>query len=193
MNFTCLLLDSLMSILIRYSYTLLFSLFHYFLYIVNPLLCTPALTQPHTITLALASLDQSHLFDGHMFYKSHVLFLFLVSPMCTLPRSDQSRTLTLHSQALSIASLWMSLMLSFLLTICIQLACIYLSTHTIYPYKFPPEFRISTYTLHRTAFASHHFASYHTALQSHHLYHTPHLEMIPYPQIAPSEPHRIYT
>ena len=99
------------------SYTLLFSLFLYFLYIVNPPLCAPTLMRLHTITLT--SSDLSCLFDGHMFYDSHVLLLFLVSPMCALPQSDQSWALTLHSQALTIASLRMSLMLTFLLTICI--------------------------------------------------------------------------
>ena len=53
-------------------YTLLFLLFHYFLYIINPPLCTPALTWPHTIALALTSLDWSRLFDGHMIYDSHI-------------------------------------------------------------------------------------------------------------------------
>ena len=103
------------------SYTLLFLLFLYFLYIVDPPLCTPALMQLHTITLALISLDQSRLFDGYMFYDSHVLFLFLVTPTCTLPQSNQSQTLALHGQALTIASLWMSLMPTFLFAICINL------------------------------------------------------------------------
>ena len=55
-------------------------------------------------------------------------------------------------------------------------------SHTqFHPYKFPPEFKLSTYTSHRTAFTLYHFAFYCTALQSHCLYPTPHLEMIPYP------------
>ena len=74
---------------------------------------------PCTNAITLALSDKSHLFDGHMFSNSHVLFLFLVSPMCTLPWSNQSWALTLCGQALSIALLQMSLMLSFLLTICI--------------------------------------------------------------------------
>ena len=81
------------------SYTLLFSLFHYFLYITDPPLQTP-LTRPHTITLA--SSDQPCLFDGHMFYDSHVLFLFSVAPTCALLWSNQSQILTLCSQALTI-------------------------------------------------------------------------------------------
>ena len=38
------------------------------------------------------------------------------------------------------------------------------------PYEFPPGFRLSTYTSHCIAFASHHFTLHHTASQSHHLY-----------------------
>ena len=129
------------------SYTLLFLLFHYFLYIVNLPLCTPTPMWLHAI--ALTSSDWSCLFDGHMFYDSHVSFLFLVSPTCTLPWSDQSWALAPHGQALTIASLWINLMLSFLLTIHISLTCIYLSRQTIYPYKFPPELRFSTYISHR--------------------------------------------
>ena len=98
-----------------HSYTLLFLIFHYILYIVNPPLCTPALMWPHVITLTLASLDQPHLFDGHMLYNSHGLFI--VAPMCTLPWPNQSKILALCGQALTIALLWMSLMLTFLFTI----------------------------------------------------------------------------
>ena len=54
------------------SYTLLFSLFLHFPYIANPPLHTSAPTRPHAIALALAPLDQSRLFDGHMTYDSHV-------------------------------------------------------------------------------------------------------------------------
>ena len=52
------------------SYTLLFSLFLHFLYIIDPPLCTSAPMQPHTIMLTPS--DQSRLFDGHMTYDSHV-------------------------------------------------------------------------------------------------------------------------
>ena len=57
--------------------------------------CTNITTCDHT-TITLASLDWSHLFDGYMFYDSHVLFLFLVAPTCALLWSDQSWTLALH-------------------------------------------------------------------------------------------------
>ena len=50
-----------------HSYTLLFSLFHYFLYIIDPPLCTPIPTQLHTISLALAYLMDT-CFMIHMFY-----------------------------------------------------------------------------------------------------------------------------
>ena len=43
----------------------------------------------------------------------------LSSPMCTLLWPDQSWILMLHSQALTIALLWMSLVPAFLFTICI--------------------------------------------------------------------------
>ena len=77
------------------SYTLLFLLFHYFLYIADPPLCTPCQcdctrcdhTHLHT-TLTFASSDQPHLFDGQMFYNSHALFPFLVAqhvPSCAWP------------------------------------------------------------------------------------------------------------
>ena len=79
-----------------------------------------ATTHNHTCTcttIALTSYDQSHLFDGHMFYDSHILFLFLVSTMCAFLWSNQSWTLTPCSQALTIALLWMSLMLAILFAI----------------------------------------------------------------------------
>ena len=48
---------------------------------------------------------------------THVLLIFLVILMCTFLQSDQSWALALCSQALTIASLSMSLMLSFLFAI----------------------------------------------------------------------------
>ena len=55
-----------------HSYTLLFSLFLRFPYIIDLPLRTSAPMRPHTIALTLTSSDQSHLFDGHMTYDSHV-------------------------------------------------------------------------------------------------------------------------
>ena len=83
-----------------------------------PLHCQSTTMHPHT---NMTTRDCTCLVDGHMFYNSHLLFLFLVSPMCALPWSNQSWTLALHGQALTIASLWMSLMLTFLFAICINL------------------------------------------------------------------------
>ena len=64
------------------SYTLLFLLFFYFLYIFNPPLCTPTLMQMHVIALALTSSNRSCLFDGHMFYDSHVLLTCALPLIC---------------------------------------------------------------------------------------------------------------
>ena len=93
----------------------------------------------------------------------------LSSPTCALLQPNQSWILMPHGQALTIASLQMSLILAFLFAICIKLAHIYLLTHNCL-YEFPPEFRLSTYTSPHITFALHHFASHHTASQSHHLY-----------------------
>ena len=94
-----------------HSYTLLFSLFLHFLYIVNPPLCTSALTRLHVIALTLASLDQSHLFDGHMIYDSHV-FTSILSISNMPPPTVQPITSLCTTQ--SGTSLRMSLMLTFL-------------------------------------------------------------------------------
>ena len=180
-----------------HSYTLLFLLFHHFLYIVNPPLCTPALMWPHTITLALASSDWSCLFDGHMVYDSHVFTSILsisnvhpptVWPIMS-PHTLQSGTFYSfasdepYAPFLICHSYW---------------TCLYLPFTPIEQphnclYQFPPELRISTYALYCLALILHHFALHCTALELHCLYPTPHLEMIPCPQITPSEPHRIYT
>ena len=105
--------NAVMSLLIRYihipfyfhcSFTSSVSLIHHYV------------LQLHTITLTLASLDRSWLFDGYMIYDSHVFTSILsISNMrppvvwpITSPRSTQSGT-----------SLQMSLMLTFLFSICI--------------------------------------------------------------------------
>ena len=156
---------ALMSLLIRYahipfyfpfSFTSFTSLIHHYT------------LRPHMTVLALAwhlhSLhwtDLTYLMDTwfmiHMF-----LLLFLVSPTCTLPWSDQSRALTLCSQALTIASLWMSLMLSLLLPSVFNLPVFTFCSDRRAPtnclYEFPPELRFGTYTLHRLTLILHHFA-----------------------------------
>ena len=51
------------------------------------------------------------------------------------------------------------------------LTCLYLPFKTENcPYKFPPEFRLSTYTSPHITFTLHHFTLHHTASQSHCLY-----------------------
>ena len=56
-----------------HSYTLLFSLFLYFLYIINPPLCT----------LTACDHARTRLFDGHMIYDSHVFTSILsISNVC---------------------------------------------------------------------------------------------------------------
>ena len=115
------------------------------------------------------------------------LLLFLVSPMCPLPWSDQSRALAPSGQALSI-----TLPYACFLVYHSYLTCLYLPfSQTEEPhnclYQFPPELRFSTYASHRLAPILHHFTSHRTASQSHCLYPTAHLEMIPCPQIAPPQ------
>ena len=89
-----------------HSYTLLFSLFHHFLYFADPPLCTSAPTQLHTIALALTPLDQSRLFDGHMTYDSHVFTSILsvsnVPPPAVWPitSSHTTRSGTFYNFAL---------------------------------------------------------------------------------------------
>ena len=147
--------------------------------------------QPHVITLTLARHSHSlHLtnltylmdtcFTIHMF-----LLLFLVSPTCALLQSH-----TPCGQALSIALLWMSLMLSLLLLFIFNLPVFtfrYTQAPTNCLYEFPPELRFSTYVSHCLALILHCFALHCTASQSHCLYPPPHLEMIPCPQITPPQ------
>ena len=88
------------------SYTLLFSLFHYFRYIADPPLCTPAdvttcvcVCTHLCMTLAFASSDQPCLFDGHMMYNSHALFPFLVAqhaPSCGPTNHESSHCVVRH-------------------------------------------------------------------------------------------------
>ena len=166
------------------SYTLQYSLFLHFLYIVNPPLHTS--TPMWSCSHLLHRTDLAYLMDTWFMIHMYLL-LFLVSPTCTLPQSDQSWALALRSQALHFGWALCSLLLLFIFNLPVF---IFRSTEEPenYPYEFPPELRFSTYTSHHLTLISHR-----TASQSHCLYPTPHLEMIPYPQIAPSEPHRIYT
>ena len=118
------------------------------------------------------------------------LLLFLVSPTYPLLQSDQSQALTPCGQALSI-----TLPYAHFLVFHSYLTCLYLpftgniireEPHNCL-YKFPPELRFSTYTLHHLALISHYFASHRTAKIPPSLLATLHLETIPCPQIAPPQ------
>ena len=139
------------------------------------------------MTITLASLDRSRLFDGHMTYDS---LLFLVSPTCPLLWSDQSQALAPCGQALSITSPY-----AHFLVVHSYLTCLYLpfsqniitEALTNCLYESPPELRFSTYTSHRLALISHYSTSHRTAMIPLSLLATIHLETIPYPQIAPPQ------
>ena len=177
-----------------HSYTLLFSLFHYFLYIINPPLhtpCTDATACNHTcthMTITLTSLDQS----------MDTCFISILSIPNVHPPMVQPITSPHTTQPGTFYSFTSDEPYVCFLVCHSYLTCLYLpfapeKNHTIYPYEFPPDFKLSTCASHSITFASHHFALHHTAFKSHCLYLPPHLEMIPYPQITPSEPHRTYT
>ena len=183
-----------MSLVIRYTHI---PFYFHFSFTSSTLLIHHYTLWLHAIVLALASLDQSCLFDGHMIHDSHV-FTSILSISNMHPPAVQPIT--------SPHTAWSGTFYSFasdepyahFLVYHSYLTCLYLPftqrrAPANYLYKFPPEFRFSTYTSHHTTFTSHHFASHHIASHLHHPYHLPHLETIPYPQIAPSEPHRIYT
>ena len=115
-------------------YTHLFSLFHYFLYTADHHYA-PLLMQPHTWHDQMRC---DHMRLHLLVHNAHLCFIrpaLLIwwtdvlrftcfisipsSPTCALPQPDKSQILALHGQALSIASFQMSLVLTFLLTICI--------------------------------------------------------------------------
>ena len=155
--------------------------------------------QLHVIALAPAqqshSLHQTNLtylmdtwFMIHMF-----ILIFLVSPTCALPRSDQSWALALRGQALCFR--WALCSLScFPFVFNLPVFTFHLHHHqrraTQSPIWVSPRIEILHLCL---APSCTYLALHHTALQSHCLYPTPHLETIHCPQITPSEPHRIYT
>ena len=171
-----------------HSYTLLFSLFHYFLYIIDPPLHTPTLD--HTCTHFIGPISLT-LWTHVLWFTCFISILSIpnVCPPTVWPIMNPRTT-----QSCTFYSFTLDEPYALFLVDHSYLTCMYLPFRTEnHPYKFPPEFRFSTYTSHRTASAPHHFTLHHTALQLHCLYLTPHLETIPYPQIAPSEPHRIYT
>ena len=165
------------------SYTLLFSLFLRFLYIINPPLCTSALMQSHS----LHQTDLAYLMDTWFMIHMYLL-LFLVSPMCPLLQSDQSWALTLHGQALSI-----TLPYAHFLVYHLYLTCLYFTfrrtssekSHTLAYTSFPQNWDLAL--MPHLALISHYFASHHTATIPPSLLATLHLETIPCPQIAPPQ------
>ena len=151
---------------------------------------------------SLHQTDLTYLIDT-WFMIHNFWLLFLVSPTCALLRSDQSQALALRGQALHFG--WALCSLSYLPFV-FNLPVFYLSlrtssqnsqriTHTSFPQNWDLALMPCTisHLSHTISHLSHHFTSHCTALQSHCLYPTPHLEMIPCPQITPSEPHRMYT
>ena len=176
------------------SYTLLFLLFLCFLYIDDPPLCTSAPTacdHSHAhMTITLTSLDRSRLFDGHMTYDSHVFTSILsisnVPPPAVQPitSSCTTRSGTFYSCALCSLSCFP---FAFNLPVfTFHQKSIREEPHTCL-YQFPSELRFSTYTSHHLLLISHYFASHCTAMIPPSLLATTHLEMIPYPQIAPPQ------
>ena len=134
--------------------------------------------------LTFTALDHPCLFDGHMIYDSHVYsspFSYLMHPPTAQPITNHCATwpgtyysFTLYEPCACF------LVFHFLLT------CLYVHfTLEICIHKFPPVFRFS-------AFTSPHPILHHLTVPLS-LPVSPHPEMIPYPQIVPSEPHRIYT
>ena len=175
-------------------YTPLFLLFHYFLHIADPLLHTPPTQPPMWLLmcdmLTFTSPDWPCLFDGCMIYDSHVYsspFSYLMHPPVARPIMNHHATWsgTYYSFALDEPC-------ACFLVYHLYLTCLYLPfapENCIY--KFPQVCRFSAFTSPCLTFTSSHFASHHlTILLS--LPVTPHLETIPYPQITPSESHRIY-
>ena len=148
------------------------------------------LQSPACDVLTFASLDQPHLFDGHMMYDSHVYsspFSYFMCPTVAQPIMNHctAGSGTYYSFASDEPC-------AHFIVYHLYLTCLYLPfapENCIY--KFPQVCRFSAFTSPRLTITSSHFASHHlTILLS--LPVTPHLETIPYPQIASSEPHRIY-
>ena len=152
-----------------------------------------ATTRDHThtrMTIALTSLDQSCVFDGHMTYNSYVFTSILsvsnVPPPAVQPITSSRTTWsgTFYNFALCSHS---CLPFIFNLPVFIFAWKIITEAPTNCLYESPPKLRFNTYTLHRLALISHYFASHHTATIPPSLLATIHLETIPYPQITPPQ------
>ena len=174
-----------MSLLIRYTHIPFYFRFSFTFSTLSIHHYAPLLQHNHThtcMTFALASSDWSHLFDGHMIYDSHV---------CASSHGPTNHEPSHHMVRYFPSDEPYALFPVFHL----YLTCLYLPFSQIiireeptnHLYQFPLELRFSTYTLHHLALISHHFASHHTASQSHFLYPTAHLETMPFPQIAPPQ------
>ena len=140
-------------------------------------------TRAHT-TIALAPLDRSRLFDGHMTYDSHVFASILsvsnVPPPAVQPitSSHTAWSGTFYNFALCSHSC-----LPFVFNLPVFTFCSEEEPPNCL-YQFPSELRF----LHlRFTLILHYFASHHTATIPPSLLATIHLETIPYPQIAPPQ------
>ena len=135
------------------------------------------------MTIALALLDRSRLFDGHMTYDSHVFTSILsvsnVPPPAVRPimSSRTARSGTFYSFAICSHSC-----LPFVFNLPVftfQKKNIITKALTNCLYESPPELRFRTIL--------HYFASHRTATIPPSLLATIHLETIPYPQIIPPQ------
>ena len=88
------------------------------------------------MTIALASSDRSHLFDGHMTYDSHV-FTSILSVSNVPPPADQSQVLALRGQALFI-----TLPYAHFLVFHLYLTCLYLPFARKHHYQSPNQLPI---------------------------------------------------
>ena len=116
-------LKPLMSLLIRYSHIPFY--FHFSITFSTWLIhhYAPPLTWLHAFT-SIHDTCLRFIRPALLIWWTDVLWFtcfisILICPMCTLPWPNQSQILTLCGQALTMASLQMSLMLAFLFTICI--------------------------------------------------------------------------
>ena len=159
------------------SDTLLFSLFHYSLYIADPPLHTPTPIQPHTITLTLTYLMDTCF---NSFLSSPNVHPPTVQPIMN-PCITQSGTYYSFASDEPYAHF---------LVDHLYLTYLYLPFDTENsPHKFPPEFRLSDYTSHCIALTLHQVTLHCTALKSHCLYSLHHTwrQSLP-PRLHPQSP-----
>ena len=152
-------------------------------------------------TIALASLDQSHLFDGHMTYNSHVFISILsVSNMPPPAVRPITSSCTAQSGTFSNFALCSHSCLPFVFNLPVftfRKKKIITKVPTNCLYESPPGLRFSTYALHHLALILHYFSLFRIASHCHDTtistcHNTPGDNPLP-PDHTPSEPHRIYT